>query len=372
LELAHALKKIGGLAPPVSAFDETALPAHLRMNFALVDENNAVIARSRDLGQLKARYGTEAGRNFQDIAHQGLAFSGRRAWDFGDLPCRYEGEVDGQALCGFPAIVDEGETVGVRVFDLPETARIYHEFGLIRLFRLALTKELKYLRKNLPLNPNLEILHRQLPALAWSFLADKKSQELREDLLDRVVAVVFLEGRPGLRAQSEFAKRLEEGRTDLVGKASEVSGLITRIFDLYAEVRSTLKPAPDGPMLRDVGEQLGRLIYSGFVAVTPYQHLLNIPRYLKAVQCRLEKFRQDPTRDRRQQNELMPYWSSYWESVASLKDSLPPERDEFRWALEEFRVSLFAQHLKTAYPISAKRLRDWWSKRELGGRERKF
>ncbi|HWP01321.1 MAG TPA: ATP-dependent RNA helicase HrpA [Methylococcus sp.] len=372
LELARALKKTGGLAPPTSAFDETVLPEHLRMNFAVVDENHVVIARSRDLGQLKARYGVEAGRNFQDIARQGLAFSGRRAWDFGDLPCRYEGEVEGQALWGFPAIVDEGETVGVRIFDLPETARIHHEFGLIRLFRLALAKEIKYLRKSLPLNPAHELLHRQLPAPAWGFPADKKQQELREDLVDRVVAVVFLDGRPELRTESEFAKRLEECRADLVGKANEVSGLVTRIFDGYAAIRSTLKSLSDGPALQDVQEQLGRLVYSGFVAVTPYQHLLNVPRYLKAVQYRLEKFRQDPARDRRQQEELMPYWPDYWKSVADVKESMPPERDEFRWALEEFRVSLFAQHLKTAYPISAKRLRDGWSKRDTSGRERKF
>ncbi|CAI8884480.1 ATP-dependent RNA helicase HrpA [Methylococcus capsulatus] len=353
-ELAKALKKIGRVAPPVSAFDEAALPAHLRMNHALVDENNVVIARSRDLCQLQARYGAEAGRNFQNIARQEIAVSGRRVWDFDDLPTTYSGRVDGQDLHGFPAIVDEGETVGVRVFDRADEARLQHEFGLIRLLRLTLAREIKYLRKNLPVTPASELLYRQLsPA----------GRDLREDLLDRVMAALFIDDRPELRSREVFHSRVELLRGELVAKANELGKVVEQTLALYGECRGCSKTLRAGPAAEDSGEQLARLIHGGFVATTPYERLRHYPRYLKALLHRLDKGHQDPARDARLQAEIMVFWRPYWESVEKGGTSLPPERDEFRWALEEFRVSLFAQQMKTAHPVSAKRLRELWSQR---------
>jgi ATP-dependent helicase HrpA len=353
-ELAKALKKIGGVAPPVSAFDEAALPAHLRMNYALVDENNIVIARSRDLAGLRSRHGAEAGRNFQHIARREISVTGRRAWDFDDLPAAYSGRVDGQTLHGFPAIVDEGETVGVRVFDLADEAQLQHEFGLIRLLRLTLAKEIKYLRKNLPLSAATELLYRQLPPAG---------RDLREDVLDRLMAALFLDDQPELRTRQAFEARSEQGRSDLVLKADEVGRAFEQALGLYAECRKALAALGDHPAARDAADQLDRLVYAGFVAKAPYPRLKHYPRYLKALLHRLEKCRQDPGRDTKLQNELAPFWRPYWASVEQGKAPCVPERDEFRWALEEFRVSLFAQQMKTACPVSAKRLRELWSQR---------
>ncbi|MDF9391582.1 MULTISPECIES: ATP-dependent RNA helicase HrpA [Methylococcus] len=353
-ELAKALKKIGKVAPPVSAFDEAALPAHLRINYALVDENNVVIARSRDLGQLQARHGAEAGRSFQNIACQEIAVSGRRVWDFDDLPAAYSGRVDGQELHGFPAIIDEGGTVGVRVFDRAEEAQLQHEFGLVRLLRLRLAREIKYLRKNLPVTATSELLYRQLPP---------GGRDLREDLLDKLMAALFLDDLPELRTRVAFDARSEQGRGDLVLKANELGRTVEQALGLYAECRKALAALGNHPAARDGADQLDHLVYAGFVAKVPYRRLKHYPRYFKALLHRLEKCRQDPVRDAALERELNSFWQPYWESVKHGQAPFVPERDEFRWALEEFRVSLFAQQMKTAYPVSTKRLWELWSQR---------
>ncbi len=131
------------------------------------------------------------------------------------------------------------------------------------------------------------------------------------------------------------------------------------ILNLYNDLTRKLKTRAD-PAAQDMQGQLELLVYAGFVAATPYPNLKEIPRYLKAMLYRLDKSLQDPGRDSRLLAEIAPWLKKYWDRVKSGKDKIPPERDGFRWMLEEFRVSLFAQSLKTPYPVSAKRLEEAW------------
>ena len=160
-QLGQALKRLGGVAPPVAAFDESLLPRHLRMNFAVIDAHDVVLARSRDLAALQQSLGRQAGENFAAMAHQEMALTGRSTWDFEDLPVFYDRVSEGQRLYGYPAVYDEGETVGVRVFDLEEQAHVQHELGMMRLFRLALSKEMRYLRRNLALDAAVQLAYSQ-------------------------------------------------------------------------------------------------------------------------------------------------------------------------------------------------------------------
>jgi ATP-dependent helicase HrpA len=365
-QVGSALKKTGGLAVPLDAFREDGLPAHLRMNFAVVDEFNAVVDRSRDLNELKARHSVDAGKNFQELARQAYLHTGCRGWDFGDLPERFEGKHDGQMIHGFPAVVDEGETVGVQVFDTPEEAARQQELGLARLFRLTLAKELKYLKKNLAVNAQAELLYKQLPAHPFLHVELKSGRELREDLLDRIMAALFLEDQPDIRSAQQFEARLKAHRTELVLKADEMAKTAQILLQLYGEAQAKLKARPAGPARMDMQEQLALLIYAGFWTTTPYIRIREMPRYLKAVLHRLEKSAQDPARDQKQFKELEPFWQRYWTAVKAAKGKIAPERDAFRWHLEEFRVSLFAQNLKTPYPVSAKRLEEAWKQTGAG------
>lgn len=361
-QLSSALKKTGGIAVSTESFREDMLPAHLRMNFAVVNEASQVMDRSRDLDELKRRHAAEAGQHFQQLAKEAYLHTGSKTWDFGELPACFDGEHDGQKIYGFPAVVDEGETVGVRVFATPGEAASQQEAGLARLFRLTLAKDLKYLKKNLAVNAQAELLYRQLPGHPFLHEALEPDRDLREDLLDRLMAALYLEGQPDVRSAAAFAARLEAHRTELVLKAGEMAKTAQILMEGYGELRTRLKACRAAPVRDDVQSQLALLLYRGFWATTPYLHIREMPRYLKAMLIRLEKAPQDPLRDLRQQKDLQPFLDRYWKAVKGAPNRVNPERDPFRWMLEEFRVSLFAQQLKTPHPVSARRMEEAWKR----------
>ncbi|MGZ8244751.1 ATP-dependent RNA helicase HrpA [Methylomagnum sp.] len=359
-QLASALKKTGGIALSQDAFREDVMPVHLRMNFAVVDEFNAVVDRSRDLDELKKRHSADAGKNFQQLARQAYLYTGLKDWSFGDLPECFDGEHDGQKVYGFPAVVDEGETVGVRVFETPEEAARQQELGLARLFRLVLAKELKYLKKNLAVNTQAELIYKQLPAHPFLYPDLKPGRELREDLLDRVMGALYLEGQPDIRSAAAFTGRIQAHRTELVTKAEDMAKTAQSLLTLYGEAQTKLKACRVAPAKADMQAQLALMIYAGFWTSTPYLQIREMPRYLKAVLNRLEKSAQDPLKDLKQFKEVEPFAEKYWKAVKAANGRIAPERDGFRWMMEEYRVLLFAQQLKTPYPVSAKRLEEAW------------
>jgi ATP-dependent helicase HrpA len=365
-QLSAALKKTGGIAVSTQSFREDMLPAHLRMNFAVVNEANQVIDRSRDLEELKRRHSADAGKNFQQLARQAYLHTGSKAWDFGELPTVFDGEHDGQKVYGFPSVVDEGDTVGVRVFETPEAAASQQELGLSRLFRLALVKDLKYLKKNLAVNAQAELLYRQLPPHPFLYTDLGSTGDLREDLLDRLMAALFLEGQPDVRSAEDFEARLRAHRAELVLKAEEMAKNAQALMLAYGDAQTRLKACRTASLKEDGEAQLSLLLYRGFWLVTPYQQIREMPRYLKALSHRLEKAPQDPLRDLKQFRDIKPFLDRYWQAVKTSHGRLVPERDVFRWMLEEFRVSLFAQQLKTPYPVSAKRLEEAWGKGGYG------
>ena len=360
-QISASLRRIEGFTIPEKEWSEDGIPIHLRMNFALVDDANVVIARARNLNELKQRHESAAVENFAELAQEEFSITGKKEGDFGDLADRFQ---SGQ-IHGFPALVDEGETVGLRVFDTTEKAAESQERGLVRLFRLAMIQPLKYLRKNLVISPTAELAYRQLPKHPFLYPEFQAGRDLREDVLDRIMAALFLDGHPDIRTKTAFEKRLAEGKSELVPIGNTNSKLADEILNLYAEVNRKLKTRND-PAAADMRNQLELLVFSGFIAVTPYPSLKQIPRYFKAMLYRLEKSALDSGRDARLVAEIAPFWKKYWDRVKSGKDKTTPERDDFRWMLEEFRVSLFAQPLKTPYPVSAKRLEEAWTKRLAG------
>ena len=365
-QLSAALKKTGGIAVSTQSFREEMLPEHLRMNFAVVNEANQVIDRSRNLDELKRRHSADAGKNFQQLARQAYLHTGSRTWDFGELPAVFDGEHDGQKVYGFPAVADEGDTVGVRVFETPEAAASQQELGLCRLFRLALAKDLKYLKKNLAVNAQAELIYKQLPAHPFLYENLGATGDLREDLLDRLMAALFLEGQSDVRSVQAFEERLRTHRAELVLKAEEMAKTAQTLLLAFGDAQARLKACRIETVRDDAQAQLALMLYRGCWLVTPYQHIREMPRYLKALIHRLDKAPQDPLRDLKQFKEVAPFLDRYWQTVKTGHGRVVPERDTFRWMLEEFRVSLFAQQLKTPYPVSAKRMEEAWVKSAYG------
>ena len=272
-------------------------------------------------------------------------------WTFGELPELMEIERGKQSLIGFPALIDHGVGVRIEVFDEPEVAASKHRLGLRRLFALQIKDALKYLEKNLP----------DLQKMAVAFMPLGTLEELREQILGVAIDRAFLLDPLPTDAQA-FKRRLEEGRGRLTLIANEVARLASAILVEFALAQRKVKDSKGAPeAAADCAQQLQRLVPKHFIHATPWPQLQHLPRYLKAITLRLDKYRADPGRDTTRLAELRPQEQRYWRLVAERKGQVDARMQEFRWLLEELRVSFFAQELRTPQPVSVKRLDKAWA-----------
>ncbi|MET3516582.1 ATP-dependent helicase HrpA [Pseudacidovorax sp. 1753] len=359
------------------------LPPHLFMNLQVVDEHGRQLGMGRNLGALKGELGTKARGAFQALA--GLKAragpapapaapsagggktaapapkaapgpaappAGQRytAWTFGELPELMEVRRGAQTLIGFPALVDGGDAVTIEVFDEPEVAAAKHRAGLRRLVALQIRDALKYLEKNIP----------DLQKMAVAYMPLGTLEELRAQILDVALDRAFLQ-EPLPTDEASFKRRLDEGRGRLTLIASEVARLASTILTDYAAAQRKIKDTKIQPeAVKDAAEQLQRLVGKRFIADAPWTQLQHFARYLKAIVLRLDKLRADPARDAQKLAELKPQEQRYWRLVAERKGATDERMREFRWLLEELRVSFFAQELRTPQPVSIKRLDKAW------------
>jgi ATP-dependent helicase HrpA len=354
--LSNRLRKLTGEAIPLNAWVMDSISEHLKMNFRVIDDQGHLLDYGRDLKQLQQKYSLTAVTSFDQIAADELHHTGCIQWAFDDLPATYSFIQQGQSVVGFPALVDEGDTVGVRIFDTQSKADAQHLAGLMRLFQLKLRKECTYLLKNALQSAAAELSYGRLPAHP---LLGGESRSYKDDTLSLILYSVFIEGQSSIRTQQAFEESVAQHRQGLLTMAHDVSQLSLEIMASYNNLQTQLTrfKATD-PLAKELREQLALLIYAGFIRNTPYPQLKAIPRYLKAMQYRLDKLDNTPQKTQ----EINRYALRYWQDVAkrAKKETVRPEHEPFRWMLEELRVSLFAQQLKTAYPISAKRLEKAW------------
>jgi ATP-dependent helicase HrpA len=273
------------------------------------------------------------------------------AWAFGELPELMEIRKSGQVLVGFPALVDMGDGVCIEVFDEPEMAAAKHRAGLRRLFALQIKDALKYLEKNIP----------DLQKMAVAYMPLGSVEELRGQILDVALDRAFLLD-PLPSDEAAFQRRLADGRGRLTLIAQEVARLVGTVLAEYALAVRKIKDTKNAPeATADCAQQLQRLMPKNFVASTPWPQLQHFARYLKAVVLRLDKWRADPARDTQRLDDLKPQEQRYWRLVAERKGVVDERMLEFRWLLEELRVSFFAQELRTPQPVSTKRLDKAWA-----------
>jgi ATP-dependent helicase HrpA len=361
--LTHAVEERLAQKLPLDAFRAGDLNAHLQLNFRLEDEHGGTLAMSRSLAELRAKFG---GRVEQNFAHATVADAaivagehrGLTAWTFGDLPAQMEVAVLGQRVLGFPALVDEGESVALRVFDTPEKAATTHRAGLRRLFMIGLAEPIKFIRKNLGAN---DIALQSINL----FSARDLEEQILAATLERTAMVA-----PLPVSDAEFAVRLAAARSRVALVAQEIARLARSILAEYALLQKKLATARAFPAAcADINTQCAALLEKGFILVTPMERLPHFPRYLKAAVLRLDKLRTDPARDARLMADWQRLAQPYLrEHIARQRAGVSdPFLDEFRWLLEELRVALFAQELRTPTPVSVKRLQKAW---ESGGSPR--
>jgi ATP-dependent helicase HrpA len=370
------------LAVQRNDFKQEQLPPHLLMNFRVIDEHGRQLGAGRQLATLKAELGGQARSAFQALAALKLPASapvaepreivtpsgGRgivaavkappakesaqrhTAWTFGELPELMEIRQGGQTLIGFPALVDKVTHVEIEVFDEPEVAAARHRAGLRRLVALQLKEPLKFLEKNIP----------DLTRMAVAYMPLGTAEELRDQIVAVALDRAFLLD-PLPQDPFAFAKRLEEGRPRLNLIAQEVARLAGVVLIEYAAALRKLKDSrPPKEVQDDLQGQLQRLVPKQFVAQTPYPQLQHFARYLKGIVMRLDKLRADPARDAQRLAELRPLEQRHWRRVAELKGQIDSRTEDFRWQMEELRISLFAQELRTPQPVSVKRLEKVW------------
>jgi ATP-dependent helicase HrpA len=257
----------------------------------------------------------------------------------------------GQSLIGFPALVDYGAHVEIEIFDDPQVAAAKHRAGMRRLVALQLREPLKYLEKNIG----------GMQAMAAAYMALGTFEELRNQIVEVALDRAFL-AEPLPADAALFQVRLDEGRARLVLVAQEVARQVATVLTEYSAATRKLRDAKASKdVADDVTVQLQRLVPKRFVAHTPWAAMQHLPRYLKAITLRLEKLKADPARDAARLAELRPLEQRYWRRLADQRGAPDARLDEYRWLLEELRVSLFAQELRTPQPVSVKRLDKVWA-----------
>ena len=370
--LIRDIQKERGIEIARTDFRPEALPQHLSMNFRLIDEHGRQLELDRNLVKLRAEFGGIARDAFQALAQEGditakaestqsdgakptieISQGGYRSWDFGELPETLEIKKGNKLLFGYPALVDRGESCDLEVFDdLLEAQKIHHQ-GLRKLFAIANKDTIKSLQKQLPGMRELGLL----------FINIGSVDNLVEQILNLAIERAFMSESLPINA-NQFNERLQTGKPRLALIAQEIAKHALNALQANADVQKKMAQAKasSATAYADIQSQLQGLIFPKFVSDIPYPQLVHLPRYLKAIQMRIDKLRSNPARDAQCQKD--------WESVARPWQKLLQGSkgsasyvmaehqglQDFRWQLEELRVALFAQELRTPSPMSLKRL----------------
>ena len=353
--VAQSLQTISGIEVDAKAFDESQLEDYLRFRIEVVDEKGEAIAVSRDLEHIQARLGQQAKRRFMDQLGKDSQRDAEREWVFGDLPeSVLSTDGSGQSIKAWPAVVDQQDAVGLRSFDTAEEAASEHYHGVLRLLALQLGSKMRDLRK-----------HHGLSAasmLTWSTMGS--GETLAGDLADCSLALVVGNKPYGIRSEQDFQSLLAEVRAQIGQVHRQQAGYLDKIFSLWTDISATL--SDEYARLRpevfdDISSQLDDMIYDGFLHDLAPERLRHYPRYLQAMLIRLAGVDKDPYRDADRMQQARPYWQQYLQLLEEGRD-YDIAVDTYRWLVEEFRVSLFAQQLGTATKVSVQRLQQAWKK----------
>ena len=358
--LTEFLNKRSGMPVPRSAFDPQALPSYLHMNFRVIDEQRKTLATGRDLNDIRRQLGVAAKESFAAMPKTSFSRENLARWDFGDLPVSIEVKRDGMTFLGYPALVDRGASASLELLDSAEAANESMRSGVRRLFMTQVRDELRYAERNLP---GIEVM-----SLNYATLGNY--QDLKTDLLQAIAdrSLSFAGDTALIRTQAEFVRIAEEGWRRLNAATKEVCQLIARVLAEYQPLQRQLAN-PFAPMLhpsiRDMREQLAHLVYKGFIVRIPWPQLQHVPRYIEGISVRLKKLTNAGLpRDTAGMAITTPLWKQYLSRLEKHRHDGVRDLELiiYRWMIEELRISVFAQELKTPMPISAQRVERQWEK----------
>ncbi|HEU5044297.1 MAG TPA: DUF3418 domain-containing protein, partial [Nocardioidaceae bacterium] len=334
------------------------VPAHLRPTFRVLDEHGDELAEGKDLDALRARLRPQVRETIGRAAEDsGLSATGQSAWTFGTIDATFVRSRAGHEVRGYPALVDElptlgTRTVGLQVLGSEAEQEAVHRRGLRRLLLLALPSPAKQVADELGNAEKLTLAASPYPSVA----------DLLEDCAAAAVDALVDENGGPVRDEAAFDTLVGKVGPGLPDRTGAVLADVLRVLARWQETDRRLSGPADLvllPALADMKAQVGRLVHRGFVSEVGAAQVPQLPRYLQAVQVRLDKLADSPGRDRLAMDKIAAVEEAYLNRVAALPDGRPPEAGlvAVRWMLEELRVSLWAQQLGTPYPVSETRIR---------------
>ncbi|GLH97486.1 ATP-dependent RNA helicase HrpA [Phytohabitans aurantiacus] len=344
--LERELRRLTGVPVPRDAWDLSKVPDHLRMTFRVLDDKGATLGEGKDLAALQAKLKPTV-RETVAAAAPGVSKQGMRAWEAGTLPRSIRQDRAGYAVTAYPALVDEGETAGVRVFETEAEQRNAMWQGTRRLLLIGLPAPSKVMQGRLTNETKL----------ALSRNPHRSVVDLLDDCAGAAVDRLLAEHGGPAWDEAGFGVLRDHVRAGFVDALVDVVDKVRRVLAAAYTVEQRLKSSNRldlMPSLTDIRAQLGGLVYRGFVTATGWQRLPDLPRYLTAIERRLERLTQNPARDLEQTRRIEQVQQEYDQLRRELAGN--PGLYQIRWMIEELRVNFFAQALGTPYPVSEQRI----------------
>ncbi len=330
------------------------IPPHHLMNFSVIDDAGRELAMGRDWNLLKKQLGSAAQLTFRNTSPD-IEKTGLKQWDFGDLPQTLSFEREGIKVTGYPALEDADDSISVKLFDTEREAILSHRKGVCRLMRFELKEQMKQLEKSLP----------NFNQYALSLRNVMSPDDLREDMIRAIADRAFIGEDELPRTNADFMKLKARARTRLPAVTEAIARQAQTIaaeYQLLVTQQSKM-PATVNRLKRDLEQQVSQLVHKNCFSQTPWEQLQHIPRYLKALRLRIEKQPASPERDGKNAASVGLIWQRWQDKMNALNQAnheIPQALRDYRWLIEELRVSLFAQELRTPFPVSIKRLEKTW------------
>ncbi|MCA8995632.1 MAG: ATP-dependent RNA helicase HrpA [Planctomycetaceae bacterium] len=355
-QLSDGLRKWSNEHVPVSAFDPSRLPEHLKFHVRVVDPQGKPLTSGRDLPSLKKETQQQNSQAIQKVQDRQWNRDGITTWDFGDLPQKVELNRGGILVVAFPCLVDTEKGVSLRLAESANEAEQQTRLALVKLFLMSDQKKINDQVRYFPKVDQLSVQAMALPdgkqfqnQLAW---------KLAEMSLFRTDTIP--------RTAQDWDTRLKQARNYLAIAVQDLAAVLPDMMTELNAVRRLLEkshPPALLPLITDLKDQYQSLIRTGFLRQVPFQFLRHYPRYLKAMQARFQKATTGGfQKDRQNQKQIEFHWNRYAQTInqPNLPAATLAGLVEYHFLIEELRVSLFAQQLRTAVPVSDKRLNEFW------------
>ncbi|MFT5083226.1 MAG: ATP-dependent helicase HrpA [Lentisphaeria bacterium] len=354
--LSAALSHIGNCVVDAESWNKNAFDDYYRMNIQIIDDDGKIIDQGRDLSRLKTIYKEQVKKTLSDVGNQ-IEKSDLREWSFGELPESLELDKGAFKIKAYPALIEASTGVNLRLLDNLYDAKSKNRRGVAKLASLKCLQTTKYLTKNLLKGKDLGLTVVNLG----------RREQVIDDLVLAAYRQAMFSSDESVRTLQHFNRCVEQHRASIVDAAETYEAILLDCLIALVGIKKTIKSSRNALAITfaasDINAQLSRMFYPGCIFTTPYDWFKQFPRYLAAISMRLEKFAANPHKDNASINSLNEMWSLHearFQKEGESMYELNPRWQEFRWMIEELRISLFAQSLKTRMPVSEKRLKAQW------------